>query len=145
MQKKFLLACFVVVWAFIPPAKSELTINIYERDVNAEPLAPLSADDINQIPAELDEMYKASAEMDEYMTRIEKQIALIQSDITNINQEINEGLKVSSQELEKFASSKVDVAEKEISQGIVYDIDIYDHAKKLATPSWTEFKEKYNI
>ena len=145
MLKKYLLTCFVVVWAFVPPAKSEMTINIYERDANQEALAPLSADDINNIPTELEEMYKVSAEMDAYITRIENQIALMKQDVANVQNTIDTGFEVSPQELEKFASQKVDVAEKEISQGIVYDIDIYDHAKKLATPSWSEFKEKYNI
>lgn len=144
MMKRLLLTSFVV-WAFIPPARAELTINIYGDNPSGKTLTQVSGEEINAIPREIDEMYKVTAEMDEYITRVEKQIALIKLDITNINQEINEGLKVNPAELEKFASTKVDVAEKEISKGIVYDIDIYDHAKKLATPSWDEFKEKYNI
>ena len=145
MPKKFLLTCFVVVWAFIPPAKSEMTINIYERDASLEALPLLSADDINEIPEKIEEMFQVSAEMDAYITRMEKQIALMKQDIVNVQNTIDNGLHVSAQELEKFASKRVDVAEKEISKGIVYDIDIYDHAKKLATPTWSEFKEKYNI
>ena len=94
-------------------------------------LDPISADDINSIPTELDQLYKSSESMDAYITKLEKQIALIQSDIANIDKEINNDFHYDAKDLEKYASAKVDVAEKETYKGIVYDLDIYDHSKKL--------------
>ena len=145
MLKKLLVVCIVVMWAFIPPAKSEFTIDMFERAIDAEPLIPLSGDEINGIPLDLTEMNETAEKMSEYITKVEEQIVFIQKDIVNIQEDINKGLNMSTEELEKFAKAQVDIAEQETHNGIVYDIDIYDHAKKLAIPSWDEFKEKYNI
>jgi hypothetical protein len=145
MFKKLLVVCIVVVWAFIPPVKSEITINLHERPADAEPLPMISGDEINAIPVDLDEMCQTAERMSEFITQVQEQIALIEKDIVHIQEDINSGLKITTEELEKFSIVQVDISEKETHDGIVYDIDIYDHAKKLAVPNWNEFKEKYNI
>jgi hypothetical protein len=145
MFKKLLVVYIVLAWAFIPPVKSEITINLHERPADAEPLAPLSGDEINAIPVDLDEINQTMERMSEFITQVQEQISLIEKDIVHIQEDINSGLKITTEELEKFSIVQVDISEKETHDGIVYDIDIYDHAKKLAVPSWNEFKEKYNI
>ncbi|MCE2929336.1 MAG: hypothetical protein LW817_06885 [Candidatus Caenarcaniphilales bacterium] len=96
------------------------------------------------------------------LEKITKQSAVLESDVSKLEAEINQLQKeldkalleietcpqtASVAELEKYATKKViDVAEKEVVNGVTYDIDLYDHGKKLANEtSNDEFLAHYMI
>jgi len=88
--------------------------------------------EINALPTKVDFLDEQIKELEVSINALEKVLQESQQDFNEVNAKLNSRQLVEDGDLEKFASPKVDVSEKESYEGHSYDKDIFDHARELS-------------
>ena len=91
---------------------------------------------------DLAQLSDTSQELEAHIAKLESDLQTVISKINTVQSSLN-SLEITEGELDKYQTEKLDVAEKEVYQGVSYDIDIFDHGKKLADSDKEDFFSQY--
>jgi cell division protein FtsB len=84
-----------------------------------------------------------SQELEDHISQLESDLRIVISKINTVESDLK-SLEITEADLKKYSSEKaIDVAEKEVYQGVSYDKDIYDHGKELADNDTQDFYSEY--
>ena len=84
-----------------------------------------------------------SKELEDHISSLESDLQIVISKINAVESELKL-LVITDKELQKYNSEEaIDVAEKELYNGINYDKDMYDHGKELADGDPKDFYSQY--
>lgn len=105
----------------------------------------LTAEEIFNLVDDLETITSDSQNIQQNIANLEEQLELIKEEIANIDTEINSSMSGKYNELEQYGTDKIDIAETEVVNGDVFQIDIYDLGQKFSEQDKEDFFAKYNI
>lgn len=92
---------------------------------------------------DIEQLTQGTEELQNHLNNLDTDLESIMSKINSMESEID-NLAMTPEQLDKFArDGNVDIAEKEVFEGMSYDKDIYDHGKELADKDTRDFQAEY--
>jgi predicted RNase H-like nuclease (RuvC/YqgF family) len=92
---------------------------------------------------DIEQLTQGTEELQNHLNKLDTDLESIISKINSMESELD-NLEMTPEQLNKYArAGNVDIAEKEIYEGMSYDKDIFDHGKELADKDTRNFQATY--
>jgi hypothetical protein len=92
---------------------------------------------------EIEQLTQGTENLEQHLNKLDNELESVMAKINSVESELN-NLAVTPEELNKYGrEGNVDIAEKEVFEGMSYDKDIFDHGKELADKDTRNFQAAY--
>lgn len=92
---------------------------------------------------DIEQLTQGTEELEQHLNKLDTDLESVISKINSMESEID-NLAMTPEQLNKYArDGNVDIAEKEVFEGMSYDKDIFDHGKELADKDTRNFQAAY--
>ncbi len=143
----FTLSLIAVANDNVDPALNENAINIPKEVIEAEMKqlhTTLTLEEITNINSEVESVTSTTKHLEQNILDLEEQLELIKTDIANMETELKDVVAYGGgKDLSKYDTPKLDVAEVEVVNGDVFQVDIYDLGQKWSQSEKEDFFAKY--